>query len=1053
MKSLRNLLTGKGEKGQSRRPLTARQMFALAEQSGEGGVKILPGKEWAAHYPGGREQRDEKLQGLFDGRLTAQEVGSEIAPDALFYNVEDVEKKGIEHVSARIRSLSALISQYDYPRFAKFIESMRGRELSLPEIEQLYGQVAHTRIQKKMMDVYGQTGRRQLQTALRDEAVNLAGGMQNAPRLQRVLHALKSGWLCDELGLLATQERDAIISGLSGEERQLLSEWQDSYSKYVSNGDSSAYQELVKGIQGSSGLIKEQPRDPNQSSQSMEELEKELEKYKEQVVPPGMPEDQAIPPDDSDEYHTPPPSQEGAGGKQEQVRPMFEITPPLAGYYASGRKSYFDLKTKTWSKKKQTTEYSTKVDGSERSTISAQLGPGLKSLPIPNGYEVDASSLKFSGSGLKLLRDQNGCFYLDSAGAGNFSVDFVKVTKAFGGLPIAEDNENLYRGTLSAKTEDLVSKLAGSPLQKAEQARQYLLANHFYPGGGDLTSAQALQYKLRSESTGDNYIQALDQSEYLECYSANTLYISMLRRAGVPARLIVGHHVEGAVKGKSQINEKTGHAWSEIWDGTSWRRFDATPNAKPEDKKKEEEKGEKNEGAPEAKDDGVENPTPTPKDKGEKGEQGEKGEAGEAGEASESQSSGDPTSDLGEASDTEMQESEQKVGEIKEKMEKQEKAKQEMAQKIEEAKTFEEVDKIQKEIEGNEDLEDVLEDLEERLEAKEEMIKNELKDELDKMADDGFMDETRRKELEEMINQLTPEQLAKLQQELEKESRLFEEYDRIREEVMPMVEQWFVYFAERLPHKEEVSTDEDSLTRQGAFNRRSVMKARNLLFGTVKNPRQFARSFEPKFMASLLVDVSGSMQGQKLHDARKLLIFYSELFSRISEAFGYIKFSVNIFSDSVTEIKRFDQEYESPIRYDFPDGKSSTVKVRLMERLQTQGGTNMLDGIQRAADDLNEEAINSPDYASAFYFIGDGGDTCGNTENIKKFLATNDSVHGFGEHMYSAILLGNESQRSELAAVFGDEHTNVAPEFESLVEQSMNRFEDDIENYFFGRTI
>ena len=200
-------------------------------------------------------------------------------------------------------------------------------------------------------------------------------------------------------------------------------------------------------------------------------------------------------------------------------------------------------------------------------------------------------------------------------------------------------------------------------------------------------------------------------------------------------------------------------------------------------------------------------------------------------------------------------------------------------------------------------------------------------------------------------------------------------------------------------------------------------------------------------MASILVDVSGSMAGEKLQSARKLLIFYSELFSRISQAFGYIRFSIDTFSDSVTEIKGFKQDYDSPRRYDFGDGIHSTIKVRLMQGLATQSRTNMFDGIKKAASELNKQVEEYPDYASAFYFVGDGSDSYGNAANITRFLQVNESERGFGEHMYSAILLGDEAQRGKLAEIFGDEHTNVAPDFDELIEKSMDKFDEDIEAY------
>ena len=54
--------------------------------------------------------------------------------------------------------------------------------------------------------------------------------------------------------------------------------------------------------------------------------------------------------------------------------------------------------------------------------------------------------------------------------------------------------------------------------------------------------------------------------------------------------------------------------------------------------------------------------------------------------------------------------------------------------------------------------------------------------------------------------------------------------------------------------------------------------------------------------------------------------------------------------------------------------------------------------------------------------------------------------------MYSAILLGNESQRRELAEIFGDDHTNVAPDFDELIEKSMDKFDEDLEEYLKTKT-
>ena len=1026
----------------SRPEKLTREMLFLAEQSAEGGLKVLPGKEWSLHYPVEPEIRAEKLQGLLDGKYTAQEVEHDIKPDALLYDAQDIQKDGLESVSARVRDLSAFIAHYDYSRFAEFVASMQGRDIPVSELESLYTEVTQSRVQKKVMDAYGHTGRKQIEGALRNEAEAVIQGIENLPRSQKVLKALKINWLSEELGLVATEERDRVVSELSGDERKIFETLQDSYKEYIQNGDENSYQELTEAIQEDFPKI-QKPSTSGEASQSMQELEKELEEFAEQAVPPGSPEDPAIPPEDDDEYHTPPPSP-GESKEKMQERAIFEINPALGGYYASGRKSYFDIATKTWSKKKQLSSYTTSIEGKDRRTISGTLDKGLKSLPLPTGYELDVDSLKVKGANIEIKRDQNGCFYIESSGNGSFSVDFLQEQNPFAGKVIPEDTESLYQGDLSQKTETTISKFIGSPLQKAEQARQHILANHFYPGGGDLEKAQALQHKLRSESTGDDYLQNIDQSEYLECYSANTKFIALMRKAGIPARLVVGHKVEGAKKGKSSITQSTGHAWAEIWDGTTWRRFDATPNPKPEDKQEsdDDQKDSKKEPTAEADDGGVDKPQ-------EKGD--EEGQSSDDAEGQSSES-GNPLDQMSDASDGDIQNSESQLQQAQEQMEKMTEQKQQLDDKVQDAEKFQDLADLQKEVEQSELFDDLKKELEDKLEAKGDQMKDKIKDELDKMVEDGFLDENKRDEIIQELEKDKLEEMDRVQREVEQDNRLYNEYEDIREEIMPLVDKWFQYFAERLPRQEDVGFDEDSLTRQGAFDRRAVMKTRNLIFGTVKNPREIRPSIEPRFMASILVDVSGSMSGPKLQSAQKLLIFYSELFSRISQAFGYIRFSIDTFSDSVTEIKGFEQDYDSPQRYDFEDGTQSTVKVRLMQKLATQGGTNMLDGIKKAAEALNEQVEEYPDYASAFYFVGDGGDTCGNATNITRFLQINEAERGFGEHMYSAILLGNEAQRRELAEIFGDEHTNVAPDFDDLIETSMDKFDEDLEEYLKTKT-
>lgn len=1036
-----------------------REMIFLAEQAGVGGVKVLPGTSWAYHYKKSPEERREKMAGLLSGQYSAAEVEEYLKPDALLYDARELETKGLDAVSARIMNETSTLAYTDYKQYADFMTGLQGATVTPEEATTMYEELTRGRTQKSLRDALPNSGKRSLDSSLAAESKTVAES-ENTNRTKKVIDALKLDWLHEEMGVIDSTTRDQAISKLSGDERAIFDSMKGEYRDFVQNGNSGAYENLVK--QFKDGLPKLQKTIASgESSESMQELEKELDTM-EDVPPPGTERDPAIPPEDNDEYHTPAGSKEEQGSKEKGPGDyFFKIEPPLAGYYVSGKKSYFDIDRKVWSKKKQVSPFmgSELEEGAAIHTMQGTTRGGVVSIPVPTGYALDTSGTQYNGEEPKIVRDQNGCFYVETSGPSSFTISFAKEKKSFAAKPIAEDTEMLYRGSLSPKTETFAGSLVGGTLQKTEQIRQHILANHFYPGGGDLGMAQKVQAKLRNESTGGNYLQAIDASEYLECYSANTKFVAMLRKAGIPSRLVLGHHVEGAQEGKSYIDSNTGHAWAEVWDGKAWRRFDATPPAKPEDKKEEGEKGSQ-ENAPNAEDGGVDSPQQKQEQekkgedkKGEDGQKGQKDSQGQQNEKSdqqpgESSEQGKP----GEASNEDVTKAEEQLNNAEESIKNAEKEKQETMDQIEKSDSFKDLDQLKKDLEKKEMFDEMKETLEDAIEAKENLMKEDLKEQLEKIADDGFLEDEEREKLLQRLLDESGKNLDDLKKEIEEGNELYTQYEQIKEEIEGLVEDWFEYFAERLPRKKEVQIDEDSLSRQGSFNRRSVNRPRNILFGTVKNPRVIDSSVKPLFLASIMVDVSGSMEGQKLNSARKLLIFYSELFTRIKEEFGYINFAINIFSDSMKEIKSYDQEYDATQAYVYPDNTRSTVKARLMKEIKTVGGTNMLEPIQRAAAALSEQAYENPDYASAMYFIGDGGDTKGNSEKIRQFLLAKDKEEGFGNHMLSAILLGSESERSALAGIFGEEHTTVAGDFEELLTQSMERFSDDIEEYLKGKT-
>lgn len=1013
----------------------AREKIFLAEQAAEGGLKVLPGKKWAFHYPRGADLREKLISDLLTGKAEPEKTAADLRPDGLVYDASDIDKAGLASVVGKVRDISSYVNHYDYPRFAEFAAGLFGTEATPQMAQALYDGIAQSRIRKKVLDAYGYTGKKQMEDALKIEAETTMQKIGELPKLEKVLAGLKLNWMAEDLQVVRTEQRDQVLSKFSPSETQLYEQLKNAYSEYVKRGEEETYAELVKKVKEQ--IPKIQLPEPSEIDKGQEELEQELEQYmdEEDISPmPGM-----------------------SGGIDNEISPAkeaekgeyivyAEITPSgtsektMVGYYIGSRSSKYDIDAKSWIPDRKLSQYGTNIKGDKRQTTKSTVGTGLSYVHVPNGYGLDMSSLKFTGSKPEFFRDQNGCFYIRTNAECNYSIDFLKEDAVFISPPIDDDTKLLHRGLLSPETENMLNSLTGDNVTRAEQVRSYLLSLHYYPGDGDIKLAVALQRKLGMESTGDNYIQNLEKSEYLECLSANNLYTAMLRKIGIPARLVNGHKVEDAKDGKAILDSKTAHAWAEVWDGKSWRRMDATPN--PKQQKKEDK--DKNSSSEEAKDEGIDRQG-QPSDKGQ-GEQDQKQQDQEESQKGSGQQ-------MGEASDRDMQQGESDLSQAKEFSEKIEKQKAQLDQKAKDAKSFKELKDLEKETLESELFDEMKKDLEEKLEAKEKQLKEEIKDKLEEMTDDGFMDEKKRDELAGKLDKGELELLDRLRKEIEAQSKLYDEYQSIREEIMPYVDEWYKYFAERLPRETEVEQDEDSLTRQGAFNRHSIMKPRNLLFGTVKNPRVIRPSIKPKFLALVMLDVSDSMEGEKLNNARKLLIFYNELFSKIGEEFGFIRYSNNIFADNVAAIKAYNQDYNSSQRYDWEDKTASTVKARLMQSVHTQGGTNMLPAIQKAAKDLYDETVEYPDYASALYFVGDGGDTSGNAQKIKEFLQLNDAEHGFGNHMLSAIMLGDESQRQELAAIFGDEHTTVAPDFGTLIQQSMYKFDDDIKDYLRDKTV
>ncbi len=974
----------------------AREKLFLAEQ-GTDGLQVLPGNHWAMHYPNGAEEKKAAVERLFDGSSRPSAEIANVTPDALIYDQKDIQRHGLDPVRQRIDKTVTTFENFDFPRFTAFVSEMSGTTMTPEMAEKYYHTIAEDKAKQVMLNTYDHADKDAVIASLRQEITSVATNAASIEPMQKILSAGGINALNPQ-GMGMFQEQRQIEDSLQSDQKAIYEEIKSAYKDYIEHGDEQAYRTIVETIK------------------SFHAAEQEQQTQEEKPTPPSESE-LSEPPEASDEYN-PPKESDPTNKRYYEVTPAGKNTEPPQGYYASRKDSDFDFDTKSWSTPTRVVPWTQSISGDDRQTITGISGTTTFGIPVPEGYALDMNSFKVSGNPT-ITRDQHGCFYIQNTERGQFKIDFVKEEPPFQKDASFADTQTIHRGLLTHDAESFIAELkqANVPaIERAEKILEFIHQRHVYPA--DFAEAAQIQDELRNRSTPDNYIQTLELSRKLECLSANTLFIAMLRHAGVSSRVIGGHNVSELTDQKVVMDESTSHAWSEVWDGDKWITMDATP---PKEQQVQEQGNE-----------GQEKESPS-----------EFGEDGLPKEA---------------VTDEEKAEAEKNLEASHEAAEQALQQRDHMQEQMENAASFQDFEDLKNDIANDPALfEDMKEALEKIIEAKEEQKKEEVKEELNQMMEDGFLSEEDEKRIRELIDQRSGQGLDELKRQIETESKAFQEFDNLREEVTPLVDEWYDYFVERLPKEDVIELDEDSTGRKGTINKQALKRPGSQMFGQVFNPRTFRPEIRPKFLASIAVDVSLSMAtptpggSTRLDDAKKLMVFYNELFSRISKEHGYIRFSLYSFAKDVNVIKQFDQEYNSSERYDFPDGKQSTIKKRLMESLKLDQYTNMFGAVQTAAHDLNEEIQSYPDYASSLYFVGDGGDSFVHPETVRRFLAMSEEQGGFGDHNVHAIMLGDEQQKSILANSFGVTNTTVAPDFETLIEQSMYKFDEDMEDYFAGK--
>ena len=145
----------------------------------------------------------------------------------------------------------------------------------------------------------------------------------------------------------------------------------------------------------------------------------------------------------------------------------------------------------------------------------------------------------------------------------------VSVRMSYGTEPLRLTRVNMSGYPISPAVETLARTIVGNeerPERKAALIEQYMVRNFRYVPNGETAEPIPLERFLLVERGG-----------HCEYFAAGM--VALLNAVGVPARIAGGFYGGqlNPLTGYYAIRREDAHAWTEVWTGTRWATFDATP--------------------------------------------------------------------------------------------------------------------------------------------------------------------------------------------------------------------------------------------------------------------------------------------------------------------------------------------------------------------------------------------------------------------------------------------------------------------------------------------
>jgi len=304
-------------------------------------------------------------------------------------------------------------------------------------------------------------------------------------------------------------------------------------------------------------------------------------------------DDDQIPPELQDTY-LPTDHESGESGEVAK-NGLYEIKPGLRGrdtYCATNKGYVFNTFNLQWDLKSDLTSYTPHQDLNRLSYNYTFTHPGegkLIPVPLAKGFVINSANTEISG--FAIFRSSDGLFSIKANKKTAINLTVSKETDAFDSNDRDVSSMEINISSLTPVTQNFLEKLkadSSAPLSIAKELKKYLLKK-----GYDTRFQGTLRNSSRS---ADQYFKKIDEAENIECYTANTFAIALLRKLGIKARLSAGFH-PSSTKDKTLIQKSDGHAWAEIWDDSSnkWIIVDFTPHSTGDEDGESGESGESGE--------------------------------------------------------------------------------------------------------------------------------------------------------------------------------------------------------------------------------------------------------------------------------------------------------------------------------------------------------------------------------------------------------------------------------------------------------------------------